>query len=84
MISINVSSLAIIKLEDKCEFHFSIMRLLSEERIIFKSLILKKDVLHVLLLLSQDTKSSEIAAITSGVLLKHSFILIFKLIRLLS
>jgi len=37
MISINISLLAAIKLEDKCGFHFSIM-LLFEKRIIFKGL----------------------------------------------
>jgi len=40
MISINVPLLAAIKLEGKCEFHFSIM-LLAEERIIFKGFELK-------------------------------------------
>jgi hypothetical protein len=49
MISINVSLPAAVKLEDKCGFHFSIMLILPEERIIFKSLKLKKDRLHVLL-----------------------------------
>ena len=67
-----------MKLEDKCGFHFSIMLLLSEERIISKSLKFKKDRLHVLL--SQDTKNSEIGAITSGIILKHSCISIFKLV----
>jgi len=70
IISINVSLLATIKLEDKCGFHFSLMLLLSEERIISKSLKSKKDRLHVLLL-SQDTKNSENGSITSGIILKH-------------
>jgi hypothetical protein len=41
MISINISLLAAIKLEDKCGFHFSIL-LLTEGRIIFKDLEFKK------------------------------------------
>jgi len=78
MISINVSLLVTIKLEDKCGFHFSLMLLLSEERIISKSLKLKKGRLHVLL--SQDTKNSEIEAITRAIILTHSCISIFKLV----
>jgi hypothetical protein len=41
VISINVSLFAAVRLGDKCGFHFSVM-LLSEERIIFKGLELKK------------------------------------------
>lgn len=77
MISINVPLLAAIKLEDKCGFHFSIM-LLSEERIIIKGLELKKYI--YVLLLSQDTKTIEVGAITSGIILKQNCILMFKLV----
>jgi len=78
MISINISLLVTLKLEDKCGFHFSLMLLLSEERIISKSLKFKKR--EAICFIVTGHKKSEIGAITSGIILKHICISIFKLV----